>query len=106
VRLPPLDPQLRARGVGGGLTATLIGLVPSAAVSTARALFGALLVITLSAESFDWPAWISDLSPLAQTPTMPAERWSATPVLALLVLATALLAAGAAVSRRRDLTTG
>ncbi|TFV79514.1 hypothetical protein E4P39_02505 [Blastococcus sp. CT_GayMR19] len=88
------------------MTATLIGLAPFAAVSTAWALFGALLVITLFAESFDWPEWISNLSPLAQTPTLPAESWSATPVLTLLVLATALLAAGAVAFRRRDLTTG
>jgi len=37
---------------------------------------------------------------------MPSGRWPATPVLALLVLATALLAADAAAFRRRDLTTG
>jgi len=92
--------------VVAGVTAALIGLLPSVAVSTAWASFGVVLVITLFGESLDWPAWVSDLSPLAQTPTMPAESWSSMPVLALLLLATTLLAAGAAAFRRRDLTSG
>jgi ABC-2 type transport system permease protein len=92
--------------VVAGLTVALIGLAPSAAIPAAWMAFGVLLVITLFAEAFDWPSWISDLSPLAQTPTLPAEAWSATPLLALLAVAAALLAAGLAAFRQRDLTTG
>jgi len=92
--------------VVAGLAAVLIGLVPSAAVTTAWIVFAGLLVITLFAEGFDWPAWVSDLSPLAQTPTVPAEQWQATPLLALGGLAVVLVAAGLAAFRRRDLATG
>jgi ABC-2 type transport system permease protein len=89
-----------------GLTVALIGTVPAASVTAAWVVFGGLLIITLFAEGFHWPTWVSDLSPLTRTPTLPAEAWSATPLLALLVLAAVLLAAGLAAFRRRDLTTG
>jgi ABC-2 type transport system permease protein len=88
-----------------GVTAALIGLVPAAAVTTAWTAFGALLVITLFAEAFDWPGWVRDLSPLVQTPTVPADSWSATPLIALLVLAAGFLALGLTAFRRRDLGT-
>jgi len=88
-----------------GLAGTLVGAAPSAAVPTAWTLFGAVLVITLFAEGFDWPAWLTDLSPLSQTPTVPAEPWSAVPLLLLVLLAAGLLALGLTAFRRRDLVT-
>ena len=88
-----------------GLAVALIGAAPAIAVPTAWTAFGLLLVVTLFAESFDWPTWVSDLSPLAQTPTLPAEPWSAAPLLALLLLAGALVAGGLVAFRRRDVTT-
>ncbi|MCZ2812072.1 MULTISPECIES: hypothetical protein [unclassified Modestobacter] len=91
--------------VVAGVTAALIGAVPGAAVPTAWSVFGVLLVVTLFAEPFDWPGWVSDLSPLAQTPTVPAEAWAAAPLLVLAALAGVLVAVGLAAFRRRDLTT-
>ncbi|GAA4753911.1 exporter of polyketide antibiotics [Modestobacter marinus] len=91
--------------VVAGLAAALVGAVPSAAAPTAWTVFGLLLVITLFAESFDWPGWVGGLSPLARTPTVPAEEWAAPPLLVLGGLAGALLALGLGAFRRRDLTT-
>jgi ABC-2 type transport system permease protein len=88
------------------LVSALIGAVPSAAVPAAWIAFGVVLVITLFADGFDWPAWVTDLSPLSQTPTVPAEPWSAAPLLVLLVVAAGLLTLGLATFRRRDLVTG
>jgi ABC-2 type transport system permease protein len=89
-----------------GLVSALIGAAPSAAVPAAWIAFGAVLVITLFADGFDWPAWVTDLSPLSRTPTVPAEPWSAAPLLVLLVVAAGLLTLGLATFRRRDLATG
>ncbi|MCZ2839152.1 ABC transporter permease [Modestobacter sp. VKM Ac-2985] len=91
--------------VVAGLAAALIGAAPSAAVPAAWSVFGLLLVVTMFAEPFDWPGWISDLSPFAQTPAVPAEAWAVAPLLVLGTLAGVLVAVGLAAFRRRDIET-
>ncbi|MGY1748625.1 ABC transporter permease [Modestobacter sp. SYSU DS0511] len=83
----------------------LVGLAPEPALPAAWAAFGLVAVVTLFAESFDWPGWVTDLSPLAWTPAMPAEPWSTAPVAGLLAVTAALTVIGLGAFRRRDLAT-
>ncbi|MDP5181616.1 hypothetical protein QOZ88_03115 [Blastococcus sp. BMG 814] len=92
--------------VVAGLAVALFGLLPRLATALAWAAVGLFLVITMFAGSFDWPGWVSDLSPVGWVPLMPLEPWTAGPVLALTGIAVALLATGFAGFRRRDLATG
>jgi ABC-2 type transport system permease protein len=83
----------------------LYGLAPRAAglawvlvVWVALALFlGSLL---------DLPDWAMDLSPLTHTPLVPSEDLQARPLLVMLGAAAALVAAGFAGFRRRDVVSG
>ncbi|RBY75542.1 ABC transporter permease [Geodermatophilus sp. TF02-6] len=111
------DGALAGRLVGGalayvpavwvlaGAAAALFGLLPRAAAALAWAAVAYVVVVTLFAESFDWPRWVSDASPLAWTPSVPAEAATAGSALGLLAVAAVLLAAGSAGFRRRDLLT-
>ncbi|SSC25749.1 Hypothetical protein KLENKIAIHU_4373 [Klenkia terrae] len=92
--------------VVAGLAGALLGAVPAAAVPAAWIVVGGVAGITLFAESFDWPGWVTVLSPVARTPAVPAEKWAALPLLTLSALAVALLAAGLGSFRRRDLVPG
>ena len=84
----------------------LVGLVPGPAQALAWTAVGVFLLITMFAESFDWPDWVADLSPIAWTPTSPLEEWTAGPLVGLLAVAAGLTALGFAGFRRRDLVTG
>jgi ABC-2 type transport system permease protein len=89
-----------------GLALALTGLAPRAAAPAAWAVFAAVAVVTFFARPLDWPAWVSDLSPLSWTPTAPVETWTAGPAVVLVAVAAVLLAAGFGGFRRRDLATG
>ncbi|MCF6746234.1 ABC transporter permease [Blastococcus sp. KM273128] len=92
--------------VVAGIAVALFGLLPRLAAALSWAAVGLFLVITMFAESFDWPGWVGDLSPVSWVPLMPLEPWTTGPVLVLTALAGALLAASFAGFRRRDLATG
>ncbi len=92
--------------VVAGVAVVLVGLVPRQAQALAWTAVGVLLLITMFAESFDWPQWVGDLSPIAWTPTRPLEEWTAGPLVGLLAAAAGLTALGFAGFRRRDLITG
>jgi ABC-2 type transport system permease protein len=92
--------------VVAGIAVALFGLVPRAASTVAWAAVGVVLVVTMFAESFDWPGWVADLSPLAWTPALPVDDWEIAPVAGLLAVAVALLAVGFGAFRRRDLAIG
>ena len=64
----------------------------------------ACLVIAMFGELLSLPAWVRDLSPFQHVPAMPAQPFTVAPVLLLAVLAAALVGAGLAGFRRRDLT--
>jgi ABC-2 type transport system permease protein len=59
--------------------------------------------MTLFADSFDLPCWAQQASPLAHTPRVPLDALVVGPLLATGVLAAALVIAGYAGPRRRDL---
>lgn len=56
----------------------------------------------LLGEALSLPAWASDLSPFRHVPALPAEPFSAVPLLVLLAVAAALAACGVAGLQRRD----
>jgi ABC-2 type transport system permease protein len=89
-----------------GIAVALFGLLPRAAAAAAWAAVGGFLVVTLFAESLDWPGWVADLSPVSWVPLQPLEPWTAGPLLGLAAVAAALLAAGFTGFGRRDLALG
>ena len=92
--------------VVAGIAVALFGLLPRLATALSWTAVGLFVVVTMFAESFDWPAWVSDLSPISWVPRQPLEEWTAGPVLGLLAVAGVLLAAGFGGFRRRDLALG
>lgn len=52
----------------------------------------------------DPPSWLYDLSPLDHVARLPLEKFDVAPVLVLSAIAAAVVAAGLAAFRRRDLT--
>ncbi|MHC3471594.1 ABC transporter permease [Streptomyces sp. 7R007] len=96
--------QLPAIWVVGGLAVLLYGLLPRAAMA-AWGVAGAILLLGWVGPALDAPQTLLDLSPFAHLPKLPGGGMSWTPVLTLLTIAVALVAAGLAGLRRRDMTT-
>ena len=82
-----------------------VGWLPRAAAALAWAAIAYCAVIGLFADSFGLPGWAQRVSPFTHTPRVPLEELTTTPLLALSAVAVALLAAGYAGLRRRDLGT-
>ncbi|MFJ5551310.1 ABC transporter permease [Streptomyces sp. NPDC093225] len=94
--------QLPAVWVLGGLAVLLYGAVPRAAAA-AWAVAGISLALGWLGPALDLPQAAMDLSPFAHLPKLPGADLVWGPPLALTVLAAALVAAGLAAFRRRDL---
>jgi ABC-2 type transport system permease protein len=97
---------LPAVWVVAGVALAVLGLLPRAAAAVAWAAVAYVAVTTMFAGSFDWPGWVDDLSPIAWTPAVPVEDWSAVPLAVLTAVAAGLVAVGLGAFRRRDLTVG
>ncbi|MGW4011398.1 ABC transporter permease [Streptomyces sp. NPDC004763] len=95
--------QLPAVWVIGGAAVLLHGLLPRAAVA-AWAVAGAVLLLGWVGPALDVPQTVLDLSPFGHLPKLPGGEMSWSPVLVLVLIAAALVAAGLAGLRRRDLT--
>ncbi|MBF6235030.1 ABC transporter permease [Nocardia farcinica] len=78
------------------------GRWPRSAAVVAWAFFAYCVVAALFADAFDLPGWFDEASPLRHSPQAPLESASATTMLVTLVIAAALIGAGAAAFRRRD----
>ncbi|MEU8817000.1 ABC transporter permease [Actinoplanes sp. NPDC048796] len=85
-----------------GVTVLAFGWLPRPAAIIAWVMVAYCAVITLFADSFDLPAWSRQASPLAHVPQAPRDDVTVTPLLVLAVIAAALVAAGYAGLRRRD----
>jgi polyether ionophore transport system permease protein len=88
--------------VFAALAALLFGLLPRA-TPWAWAAFGAVALVDFLGPLLKPPGWVYDLSPFDRTPSLPAEPFAAAPLLGLTAIAAALLAAGVAGFRRRDI---
>jgi ABC-2 type transport system permease protein len=66
------------------------------------AVFGAVALLDFLGPLLKPPGWVYDLSPFDRTPSVPAERFAAGPLLALAAIAAALVAGGFAGFARRD----
>ncbi|GHH91158.1 ABC transporter permease [Streptomyces capillispiralis] len=96
--------QLPAVWVIGGVAVLLHGLVPGAAMG-AWGVAGAALLIGWVGPALDVPGAVLDLSPFGHLPKLPGGSMEWPPVLILTALAAALVTAGLAGLRRRDMTT-
>ena len=89
-----------------GFVVAVFGLFPRwAGPITWFALATALVMGQLGA-LFELPQWLLNVSPFTHVPLVPAEPFTATPVVGLTVAALALGALGFAAFRRRDLAIG
>lgn len=90
--------------VTAGVAALLFGWLPRATAVAWTVPVYAFAVGYLG-QILEFPDWMNDLSPFGHVPQLPADAMEWTPVAVLSALAAALLAAGAAGFRRRDLET-
>jgi len=97
--------QLPAILVIAGAVIALTELLPRAAValSWAALLLAVLLGPLFGAATLQLPAWAQDVSPFTHAPKLPAADLAVTPVLSLILVAAALIAAGLASLRHRNL---
>ncbi|MFB8268806.1 ABC transporter permease [Streptomyces sp. NPDC055955] len=95
--------QLAAIWVIGGLAVLLFGVFPRAALA-AWAVAGIALLIGWIGPAFELPQPVMNLSPFGHLPKLPGGEMAWTPVLTLLAIAAALVAAGLTGLRRRDLS--
>ncbi|GGL89718.1 ABC transporter membrane-spanning protein [Streptomyces fumigatiscleroticus] len=95
--------QVPAVWVVGGVAVLLYGVVPRAAMA-AWGVAGAVLLIGWVGPALDVPRAVLDLSPFGHLPKLPGGEMAWGPVLVLTGLAVALVAAGLAGLRRRDMS--
>jgi ABC-2 type transport system permease protein len=86
-----------------GVVVALVGLAPRAA-GAAWVVLAHALVVGLLGDVLDLPEAVRALSPLHHVPALPGADVTAAPLLALGGLAAALVAAGLAAFRRRDVS--
>jgi ABC-2 type transport system permease protein len=95
--------QVPAVWVLAGLAIALFGLMPRWSAAAWGALV-AFLVLTELGSTLNLSHWVSDISPFSHVPKLPGGTFTATPLLWLALVAAALIAAGLAGLRRRDIT--
>jgi ABC-2 type transport system permease protein len=83
------------------LAVALFGLMPRV-VNVAWGALGACFLVSYLGPLLSLPDWVMDLSPYSHIPLLPAEDFSAGPLIALTAIAAALTAVGVSAFRRRD----
>ena len=86
-----------------GIAFALFGVLPRAMAAGWGAL-GAFFVIGMFGPLFELPSWIIDLSPFQHVPAIPAEDFSAQPLIILTAIAAGLVGVGLIGFRRRDVS--
>lgn len=79
-----------------------VGWAPRAAVAMAWAVFAYCAVALLFAAAFDLPDWFDDASPFTHIPKVPLHPVTATPIVLIILIASASLLIAVAGFRRRD----
>jgi ABC-2 type transport system permease protein len=98
--------HLPAVWVIAAIALLLVGLAPRAATAASWSVVAAVVLITLFGQSLNWPAWVTDLSPMSWTPTVPVESWQPGAAVGLAAVTLALLTVAFGGFRRRDVVTG
>ncbi|MFD0902584.1 ABC transporter permease [Actinomadura sediminis] len=88
--------------ITGGAALALFGLAPRA-IPAAWAIVVYAVFVTTFGGLLQLPGWMDDLSPFGHVPMLPSAEMSWTPLVVLTLIAAALVAAGFAAFRRRDL---
>jgi ABC-2 type transport system permease protein len=86
----------------GGVAALVFGLAPRA-IMLVWGLFALCFFLGMFGDLLDVPAAVMDLSPFSHVPEVPAADVAPAPLIVLTLIAAALIAAGMAAFRRRDL---
>jgi ABC-2 type transport system permease protein len=94
--------QLPAVWVLTGITMALYGIAPRLA-SLSWGVLVLCLILGQLGQILGFPQWSLNLSPFSHIPAIPAEDLVATPLVALMAVAVALLAAGLVGFQRRDI---
>lgn len=94
--------QLPAIWLVTALVVVLFGFAPKL-VTGGWALYGAFLLIGQFGAVFNLPQSVINISPYGHTPRLPGGDFSVTPVIWLTAIAAALIVAGFATFRRRDI---
>jgi ABC-2 type transport system permease protein len=93
---------LPALWLTAGVAVLLVGLAPRAAqLAWIVPLYGFL--VGYLGQILQFPDWLNNLSPFGHIPQLPAKELTMTPLLVLSGLAAALIAAGLAAFRRREI---
>ena len=95
--------QLPAVWVLAGIAVALFGLMPRWSAA-AWGVLVAFLVLTELGSTLNLSHWLTDISPFSHVPKLPGGTFTVTPLLWLALVAAALIAAGLAGLRRRDIT--
>jgi ABC-2 type transport system permease protein len=95
--------QLPASLAVAGAAVVLFGLVPRASVAGAWTVVGVLVLIALFGQVLQLSQPILDVSPFTHVPKLPGAAVTAAPLLWLSLAVLALVAAGLAALRRRDI---
>lgn len=98
--------QVPAALVLGGFVLAMFGLVPRWAGPVTWCALAVALVMGQLGTLFGLPQWLLDVSPYTHVPRVPAEPFTAGPVVWLASVALALAVVGFATFRRRDLAIG
>ena len=98
--------QVPAALVVGAVVLAAFAVVPRRAGPLAWGVLAAALVMGQFGALLELPAWLMNVSPFTHLPAMPAEPFSATPVVVLLAVAVSLSALAVIAFRRRDLVIG
>jgi ABC-2 type transport system permease protein len=86
------------------LTVALFGFAPRL-VGLAWVALAACVLVWLLGPLLDLPSWVLDASPYQHIPAVPATTLTAAPLIGLLAVTAALLAAGLTALRHRDIPT-
>jgi ABC-2 type transport system permease protein len=95
--------QLPAAAVIIGVAALAFGARPGACVAVGWTAVGLAVLLNIFGQALQLSPWVLDVSPFTHVPKLPGGPVTATPLLALSVIAVALCAAGLAALRRRDI---
>ncbi|GAA1715064.1 exporter of polyketide antibiotics [Dietzia cercidiphylli] len=89
-----------------GVCAVLYGWAPRLTAPVGWALVALMFLVANFADLLDFPGWLRSLSPLHHLAAVPVEEFAPSPFLLVAVMAGALVAAGLAGFRRRQVVSG